>query len=514
MATVFDQLLQKFAFHPIALLSFLSFLIILYPWLSTKNRLPSPRKLPIIGNLHQLGTLPHRSLRKLSDKYGDLMLLHLGSKPTLVVSSPKAAAAILKTHDIVFTDRPISQVALILFYDCIELAFGKYGEYWRQVRNLCMMHMLGSKKVRTLRRIREEEVSLMVENIRKSTLMNPGVSVNLRDYFTTLINDLVSRSAFGRKYEAEEGCGNLKELLTDFVGVLGSFSVGTYVPWLSWIDHMRGVFRKATAIAKAFDVFLDKIVQEHIDRRLNSQSQTDDEAFEGDKDRDLVDILLDYHKTYPSFGRVNVKALLLDILVAGVETTVTLLEWTMSELIMHPEIMKRLQDEVRGFVKDTTFIDEADLQNMPYLKSVIKEALRLHPSAPLLLPRESSQDVKVYNYDIAAGTEVIINAWAIQRLPSLWDQPEEFRPERFLNSTIDVKGNDFEYIPFGAGRKACPGLSFGIANAELALANLVGLFEWKVPDELQGDSFMDENFGSTVSRRYPLTAIPTPYSSN
>ncbi|KAK9734002.1 hypothetical protein RND81_04G107400 [Saponaria officinalis] len=193
MANVSAQVLEKLPFHLFALLSFLSFIIIFYSWLYTKkNRLPSPRKLPIIGNLHQLGPLPHRSLASLSRKHGDLMLLHLGSKPTLVVSSANAAEEIMKTHDAVFANRPSSQLAYILIYDC---RVGKYGEYWRKLKSICVLHMLSNKKVQSFRKIREEEVSIMVKSIQKSPL---SVPVNLSDSIKVFVNDVVSRVAFER----------------------------------------------------------------------------------------------------------------------------------------------------------------------------------------------------------------------------------------------------------------------------------------------------------------------------
>ncbi|KAK9734006.1 hypothetical protein RND81_04G107800 [Saponaria officinalis] len=201
------------------------------------------------------------------------------------------------------------------------------------------------------------------------------------------------------------------------------------------------------------------------------------------------------------------------MLAAGIDTTTTVLEWAMSELLLHPQAMKQLQNEVREFTKDKTIIiDEDDLKSMKYLQAVIKEALRLHPPLPLLLFREPSQNAKVCNYDIAAGTMVIVNAWAIHRHPALWDEPEAFRPERFLNNSVDVK--DFKFIPFGAGRCGCPGISFATVKAELALANLVAEFEWKLPGEVQVDSFMAESSGASVHKRDPLIAIPTPYIRN
>ena len=200
---------------------------------------------------------------------------------------------------------------------------------------------------------------------------------------------------------------------------------------------------------------------------------------------------------------------------AGSDTTYTVLEWAMTELLRHPQVMRQLQNEVRGIAQDKLLITEDDLDKMQYLKAVIKETLRVHPPVPLLLPRESTRDTKIMGYDIAAGTQVLTNVWAIGRDPTLWDEAEEFRPERFLNSSIDFRGQDFELIPFGAGRRGCPGILFAAMAIEIVLANIVHRFDWKVGGG-GGDGWKDldttESTGLTVHRKVPLLAVAVPWS--
>jgi len=197
---------------------------------------------------------------------------------------------------------------------------------------------------------------------------------------------------------------------------------------------------------------------------------------------------------------------------AGTETTSTLLEWAMSELLRHPRVLKKLQEEVRKINQGKTSVDECDLEKMEYLKAVIKETLRLHPPVPLLVFRESGGDAKINGYDIAASTQVIINAWAIQRDPSFWEEPNEFYPERFLTSSVDFKGQHFQLIPFGSGRRSCPGILFSTIGVELALANLIFVFDWALPDGARGETLdMSEGYGISVGRRNPLMAVATPF---
>lgn len=203
-----------------------------------------------------------------------------------------------------------------------------------------------------------------------------------------------------------------------------------------------------------------------------------------------------------------------DIFSAGTDTTYTVLEWAMAELLRHPRALNILQTEVRKIANGKPNITHADLEKMHYLRAVLKETLRLHPPIPLLVPRLSTRDVKIQGYDIAAGTMVILNAWTIGRDPRTWDEPDKFKPERFLNSSVDFKGQDFELIPFGAGRRGCPGTSFAMATNELVLANLVNKFDWALPEGLKAEDLdMTECTGLTIHRKVHLLAVATPFPS-
>lgn len=183
----------------------------------------------------------------------------------------------------------------------------------------------------------------------------------------------------------------------------------------------------------------------------------------------------------------------------------------MSELLRHPRVLKQLQDEIKQTANGKAFVSEEDIEKMPFFKAVLKEVLRLHPPVPLLVPRVSSEDIKIQGYDISAGTMVIINSWSIGRDPLIWKEPDEFKPERFLNSSIDFKGHDFELIPFGAGRRGCPGTAFAIAAAEIVLANLVQKFDWSLPEGMTVEDIdMTESASPNIRRKFPLLAVATP----
>lgn len=199
-----------------------------------------------------------------------------------------------------------------------------------------------------------------------------------------------------------------------------------------------------------------------------------------------------------------------DMFAAGTDTTYITSEWAMGELARNPNVIEKLQHEINGIAGGKPMVDENDLREMHYLKAVLKEVLRLHPPAPLLLPRESIDDCQIGGYEIPKKTRVIINSWAIARDPKIWDMPNEFIPERFLNNSIDFKGQDFELIPFGSGRRICPGMGFAVNNIELLLANLIHRFEWKLPDDFVSEVNMAEAPGITTRMKKTLNLIPKP----
>ncbi|KAJ4765061.1 hypothetical protein LUZ62_075436 [Rhynchospora pubera] len=206
----------------------------------------------------------------------------------------------------------------------------------------------------------------------------------------------------------------------------------------------------------------------------------------------------------------KIRAVILDLFGAGSETSSTTLEWAMSELVRNPTTLQKAQSEVRRILKGRT-LSESDLDKLHYMHFIIKETLRLHPPAPLLLPRECRESCRFFDYAIPKGTRVFINAWAIGRDPKYWEDPEEFKPERFMNSSTDFKGNDFEFIPFGSGRRMCAGVSFGLASVELVLANLLYHFDWKLGDGLKPEEIdMSESIGLTARRKTPLLLFALP----
>ncbi|KAL6205378.1 hypothetical protein ACLB2K_022638 [Fragaria x ananassa] len=470
---------------------------------SSSNLPPGPRELPFIGNIHQLaGSLPHRSLRNLANKYGPLMHLRLGEISTVVVSSAEFAREVMKTHDVTFATRPYLLAADIVNYNCTNIVFAKYGDYWRQLRKICTLEVLSPKRVQSYRPIREEEMLNLIKWI-ASKARSP---INLTEKIYSSTYTITTRAAFGKKSKYHE---EFIDCVKEGIQLGGGFDLADVFPSYRLLHMITGLRPKLERLHKKTDRILENIIKELRDKETSKGGESETQEH-------LIDVLLKFHEDNGSLEFTlttdNIKAVMMDIFGAGSETSATAVDWAMSEMVKNPQIMKRAQDEVREVFNRLGHVSETGIKEMKYLNSIIKETLRLHPSAPLLIPRECRETCEIGGYEIPVKTKVVVNGWAIGRDPKYWTEPERFYPDRFLDSSVDFRGTNFEFIPFGAGRRMCPGITYGLANVELPLAMLLYHFDWKRPDgKKHEDLDMTEAFGITVGRKENLCLVPIPY---
>ncbi|XP_058746708.1 desmethyl-deoxy-podophyllotoxin synthase-like [Vicia villosa] len=464
---------------------------------------PGPWNLPIIGSIHHLiGSLPHHRLKHLSKIHGPIMHLKLGEVSTIVISSPKYAKEILKTYDSIFAQRPHQIGADIMCYGSTDIATAPYGSYWKQLRRICSQELLCTKRVRSFQSIREQEVSHLIKYISN----NIGSCINVSEKVTCMTSAITSRAAFGKICKDQQ---EFLLLIKKLIKLAEGFIVVDLFPSQKWLHVISGMKPKLEELHKKFDNIIENIIKEAVEK-----SYDEGETVEG-----FLSVLLrikdDDDALECPLTIDNIKAVILDMFVAGSDTSSAIIEWAISEMLKNPTVMIKAQQEVRQHFGTKGYIDETSLQELKYLKAIIKETLRLHPPFPLLLPRECRETCEINGYTILEGNKVIVNAWAIGRDPEYWTEAEMFFPERFLDSGIDYKGSNIEYIPFGAGRRICPGILFGVSSIELSLAELLYHFNWELPSGVTMENLeMTESLSSSSRRKTDLILVPVSCFNN
>ncbi|PKA62977.1 Premnaspirodiene oxygenase [Apostasia shenzhenica] len=479
------------------------------------KQVPGPRGLPIIGNIHNiLGPLPPQHyLRRLSSIYGPIFRLKLGEINTLIISSAEAAKEIMKTHDVDFLSRPVNAAVESTLYGNDNIFAGYQTEFKKQIRSICLVELLCAKRVLSFRTIREEETSHLLQSMSVAA----GEAVDLSSKFADFSNDFMARAIVGGRCK-EQALFQLA--VEEVVQYTSAFSIFNHFPSIpKFILRMAGLQKKLDRCGQKLDGIAENLLQEHIQKRVNFFSTSHEEQDGSFADEDMMDVLIRIQQNgslqFP-LSNENIKSVINNFTMAGSETTSTTMEWMMTELVRHPEAMRKVQKEVRDVLGESSnakmVVNEEAIQGkLHYLQLVTKETLRLHAPVPLLLPRENLERSEVMGYDIPAKTIVLVNAWAIGRDPKYWERPDEFWPERFEKSDVDFKGNCFEFLPFGSGRRKCPGINFSLTTMELAMAHLLYYFDWEYKT-LKGEQLdLAESFGLSARRKYSLRLSATPH---
>ncbi|KAL5760483.1 hypothetical protein ACOSP7_018994 [Xanthoceras sorbifolium] len=460
------------------------------------NLPPSPPALPIIGHLHLLTPSLFNSFSNLSSKYGPLLYLRLGAARCLLVSSASMASEVFKTHDLAFSSRPVFAFADKLLYGTSGFITAPYGDYWRFMKKLCVTELLGVRQLERSRTIRREELRRLLVIVMEKASKNEVLDVG--GELMRLTNNVTCRMVMSTRCSEDDGdAERCRELVKESFELAAKLCFGDVLGPLKklgfWIYG-----KQAMNVSKRFDELLERVLKEHEER--------------AEKDEDLMDILLKVYraeKAEVKITRTHIKAFFLDLFIAGTDTTAEAMQWTIAELLNHPDAFKRARQEIESVVGRSRLVEESDIPSLPYLQAVVKEALRLYPPGPVTT-RECRQNCRIKGFDIPEKTAVAINLYAIMRDPDAWDNPNEFRPERFLIPSRDQEQNLFNFVPFGAGRRGCPGsvLAFSLMNT--VIAAMVQCFDWKVGGDGDGDQKVDMQPGSgmSMSMVQPLLCHP------
>ncbi|XP_038716722.1 cytochrome P450 CYP82D47-like [Tripterygium wilfordii] len=468
---------------------------------------------PLLGHLHLLRgpQQPYIILGKMADKYGPIFKIKLGVHRTLIVSNSEIAKECLTTQDKVLAGRPTTVAMEIMGYKRALFGFCPYGPYWRLTRKLTTSELLSTQRLEALKHIKESEVMTAMKDVYQSwadrKTESDKVLVDMSRVFGDISSNVMFRIVVGKVY-SRKGQRDLKwkQVLIDFFKLMGHFGVGDALPFLRWLD-LGGVEKSMKRISKELDNYVEEWMEEHKRKRLSRG--------DGIVDEDFMDVMLSVlddqmEESTGYTAHITNKATCLSIILAGSDTTRTTLTWALSLLLNNPDVLKRTQQELQLHVGKERLVNISDMKSLVYFQAVLKETLRLYPPGPLSIPHESMEDCVVAGYHVPAGTRILFNLWKIQQDPDIWKNPSEFKPERFLTThkDVDVKGRHFELLPFGSGRRMCPGIPFAFQVMELALANMLHGFDFSTPNGEPID--MTEENGLVTLRATPLEALISP----
>ncbi|KAK6132129.1 hypothetical protein DH2020_034120 [Rehmannia glutinosa] len=466
---------------------------------------PGPNIFQLLVKISSLPNKPHVALSDLAKIYGpDLMSFRLGGQTVVVASSPAAAREIHKTNNRIFSGRFLPSVyysipgamhaSLVMAREC--------NDTWKNLRSIGQNGVFSPKAIESAAGIRTGKVTEMVGFLREN---KDGKVVNIEDLvfatFTNIItNVFISRNLFDAGGESESDEKVMSFLNEEIIDKATSFGLTDVFPMLKGVDFWSK--RKAMDIYRNINFIWEDIIKER-----RSLATDDDDAINRDSTKDLLDVLNGY-----GFPVDQIAILLTELLIAGTDSTTITAVWLMAELIKNQEILHQVRDEIANkAIIEGNKLNESLLSECQYFQACIKETLRLHIPGPFAVPHRATETCKINNYTIPKDSIVVVNGWAIQMDPNNWEDPTSFKQERFLNSTIDSRGTYFEYIPFSAGSRMCPGQNVALKGVQLVVASLVHYFDWSLPN---GEDFskldLSDRFGTTLKKEKPLYLIPRP----
>ncbi|CAA7051364.1 unnamed protein product [Microthlaspi erraticum] len=458
---------------------------------------PSPWSLPIIGHLHLLlSVLIHKSLHRLSSKYGPLLHLRIFNFPLLVASSASAVYEIHRTHDRIVSSRGLPPIEECLIFGSSSFINAPYGDHWKFTKRLIVTNMLGTQALERSRGVRADELERFYTDLVNKAVKNE--SVEIFEEAMKLSHSSIYRMIMGKSFPEENGeTERVRGLVAEFVSLTKKFVLAKKLG--------VSLFRKNTMSAShRFDELLDRILQEH--------EENPDEHH----GTEIMRVSMKACRETKRITRSHIKSLFVELFLAGTETSAQAIQWTMAEIVKNPKALVRLREEIDSVVGETRLVQETDLPNLPYLKAVVKEGLRLHPPSPLSV-RTFQERCEIEGLCVQEKTTLVINAYAVMRDPDYWEDPDEFKPERFLASSRSEQAEEsreqsLKYIPFGSGRRGCPGANLASIFVETAVGTMVQGFDWGIKGR---EVNMDEAIGGmNLTMAHPLKLTPVVRTSN
>ncbi|XP_057805478.1 11-hydroxysugiol 20-monooxygenase-like [Salvia miltiorrhiza] len=457
---------------------------------------PGPPRLPILGNILQLGPNPHKSLAHLAQTYGPLMSLNLGNQFAVVASSPEMAKEILQKQGLVFSTPFTPNAVCVLGHGEVSMnMLPATSNVWKKLRRIAAEKLFSNPALVATQDIRRERLRKLTDYVTECS--RDGRAMNVGEATFTTMTNLMFATLFSMELAEIQKFREHVNAMTRYMGVP---NVADFFPILAPLDP-QGMRRKLT---RHFGSLLE-LVQSLIHQRLQARK-----ASNYLKRNDFLETLLDLSQGNEyDLSVKEIEHMFVDIIIAGSDTSAATAEWAMVELLLHPDKLGKLKAELKSVVGEKSIVEESDIARLPYLEAAIKEVFRLHPAAPLLAPHVAAEEARVNEYIIPKDAKVFVNVWAITRDPSIWKNAESFEPERFLHSDIDFKGQHFELIPFSSGRRICPGMPLASRMLQCMVATLCHNFDWELEKGAESKQLQREDvFGLALQKKIPLRAIP------
>ncbi|XP_047312312.1 cytochrome P450 81Q32-like [Impatiens glandulifera] len=458
-----------------------------------RNLPPSPSPtFPIIGHLRLLSDLPHRTFHELSQKLGPVFSLQLGNRLAVVVSSPSAVEECFTKNDIILANRPNFISGKFIGYNYTSMIESPYGDHWRKMRRLLTVEIFSTTRLNSSLSIRQDQVKHLLRDLYQVS-SSTFTAVNMRSRLSELsFNNIMSMISGIKCFNHGEFSNfKAKEILNtidEIFKLRGVSHLADFLPFLRLFDY-QNYEKNFSTLQKKMDAFLEYLIDQH---RLSNEGNS------------MIDHLLILQEKQPDYYTNDIiKGLLLFMILAGTDTSWITMEWALSLLVNHPEVLKKVAAEIDAQIGQDRLLDESDLPKLHYLHGVILETLRMFPAGPLLVPHMSSEDCKIAGFHVPRGTVLIVNAWAINRDPNVWEEAEMFKPQRFEDGEAE---SGYKLMTFGMGRRACPGVALAYRIMGLALGSLIQCFHWK---RLSENELVDlsEGKGLSMPKAQPLEVM-------
>ncbi|KAJ9186801.1 hypothetical protein P3X46_002334 [Hevea brasiliensis] len=468
-----------------------------------QNLPPCPYpSLPIIGHLYLLKKPLHRTLSKISKRHGPILFFRFGSRPVLVISSPAFAEECLTKNDIIFANRPQLLAGKHLGYNYSALTWAPYGDHWRNLRRISSLQILSPHRLQMLSGSRVEEIKTMLSKLADK----PNQTVDMRNLFFELTINSMMRMIAGKRYYGEnlsdlEEAKRFQKIIAETVRLGGKMFIRDFLPCMGWIE-LGAKEEELRELQKGRDGFMQGLIDENRRRRRRKRIGSGCSSSSGEK-KTMIEVLLSLQEQEPEYYTDEIiRGLVLILLIGATETSINTLEWALSLLLDHSEVIKKAQIEIDKQVGHGRLLQESDIAQLSCLCNIIKETLRMHPPLPLAVPHESSTECTVGGFHIPRGTMLLVNLWSIQNDPNTWVDPAKFNPERFEG--LEEPRDGFKFLPFSSGRRGCPGEGLAMRTVGLTLGSLLQCFEWERISEEMVD--MSEEVGATLSKAHSLHA--------